>query len=192
MDLKTKQNQLEAKRKEIIFLRLVVLILSGTTLILGLLVWYSIMHAKTIIVPAYFNQKAAISESAVSPAYLTDITESLIFDRYNVTPQDVDAMHSLLLPYVVPSFLPTFSKLLNEEAGDIKTQMLTAAFYIDNISVDANNLKVSVTGTLKESSGMISVGSNSLPDQQKTFLLQYQYTNGLLQLTNWIEVAKNE
>lgn len=120
------------------------------------------------------------SASHVDGHYLSLMAENFINERLNVTPETVDANHERLLSFVGPQNYPTMLRLLTNEAKVIKAKKMSSIFYIDKNKANAQELTVVVSGLLKR-----FVGLQSLNDERKTYVLQFQYKDSRLSIVQF-------
>lgn len=166
--------------------KILIFALIGITIVAileGILLFKFKRDAKVIVVPPIITQPFTVSNTSVDQSYLQQMTLFLIGLKLNVTPKTVAATHQLFLDYVAPEVYGAVEKQLIEETEAIKAGDISASFSLSSIIVDAPQLMVKVSGILKRSSG-----SNILPDDNVTYLVRYELSNGtvkLLSLSKW-------
>ncbi|MCW8418872.1 type IV conjugative transfer system protein TraE [Fluoribacter dumoffii] len=117
------------------------------------------------------------SASNVDSHYLSLMAENFVNERLNVTPETVDANHQRLLSFVNHQNYTQMLKLLMSEAKVIKAKKMSSTFDITQIKTNPNRLTAVVSGVLKR-----YVGLQSLSDERKTYLLQFQYKHSRLSI----------
>lgn len=122
--------------------------------------------------PGYFK-----SATRVDGHYLSLMAENFVNERLNVTPETVDANHKRLLSFVNHQKYTQILRLLTNEAKVIKAKKMSSTFAITEIKTNPNQLTAVVSGVLKR-----YVGLQSLSDERKTYLLQFQYKDSRLSI----------
>lgn len=132
--------------------------------------------------PAYFK-----SETAVDSHYLSLMSENFIHSRLNVTPETVEVHHKRLLDFVAPTAYPDMLKALNREAHIVKSKKMSSSFEMMHVQVNQPALSVKIEGILRR-----NVGLRALKDMKTAYRLQFQYTQGRLNIVSFVQEKKHE
>ena len=146
------------------------------------LLWWSMIHQETVIVPVTTKASFSVSASSVDASYLRQMSLVFLNDRLNITPASVDENGRLLLGYIAPEFYHEMSSVLASEAKMIKQDKVSSVFYPGFIKVYPKQLAVEVKGVLKR-----WVGERSLPDVKKDYVIAYHYGYGKLSIKSFAE-----
>lgn len=152
-------------------------------LMLTTLCFYLANREKVIITPPVMDRTFWVTNSEVSPDYLTKMTVFYSGLRFNVTPDSADYQRQLLLRYTDPCFYGEFNDQLVAERDRIIQQHVTTAFYPVATEINAKALTVIITGDL-----ISSVGTTELPPQRVAYQWQYRFNNGQLLIKQLQEV----
>lgn len=104
---------------------------------------------KIILVPSAMTKDMWVASSDASKEYYSKLTLTFSELALNVTPSNVDYIHSELLKFVDPAHYGAIKTQFVSEAERVKQQHISTTFFLDNIQVDAKNHTAVVTGDLK-------------------------------------------
>ncbi len=152
-------------------------------LLLTMLCFYLANREKVIVVPPTIDRAFWVSNSQVSPDYLTKMTIFYSNLRFNVTPNSADYQRQALLRYTEPRFYGEFSDQLVAERDRIIQQHVSTAFYPVDTAVNTKTLTVIITGDL-----ISSVGTTELSPQRVAYQWTYRFNNGQLLIKQLQEV----
>lgn len=171
---KARIKHLIAKRNSYLFIAVISLI---TNILLAGYIYTVSGSVRTYFIPPTIERPFWISNQKVSAEYLTGMS-ILIADLYlNVTPNNAQMKHELLLRYIDSGAYAAIKKeMLNQELK-LKKEHMTVSFQLENPKVDADNLEAQLEGDVT-----YTFGQTALPSQRVTYLLKFVYKNGLLQL----------
>ena len=147
----------------------------GIIALLCLGIFYAFYQQKVVVVPATLEHRFWVSQGAVSPEYLMEMTYFFMALRLNVSPATAGMQRELLLRHTDPTYYQIFKNLLVEEEDKITKERISVAFFPVGIRVDPHTLMAEVTGDL-----VSTVGSQSLPTQRMIYEVNYRYRNGRL------------
>ena len=136
-----------------------------------------VSHKDRIITTPNMHGTYNVSSDKPGQRYLSEASEYLLSQSFNITPKNVDRNFNNLLGYVSADTYADFATLLRERAKKIKADDISSVFYPSDWQVDVDQLKVIVVGTLKK-----SVGRRKLDDVQAAYEIQFSYPAGQLNL----------
>jgi conjugal transfer pilus assembly protein TraE len=163
-------------------------IISGL-LILIFAMFFFMMHLvkneKVIVTPPIVEQGFWVTNNAVSPTYLTQMTTFFLALRLSVTSSNVDSQYAELLNYVSPSVSGPLQVALQKEAEQIQSEAISSVFYPKDMTADPDHLTVTVDGDLVR-----YVGEAKLPVKPMTYIVHYEYRLGRLLILSFEQVEK--
>jgi len=143
-------------------------------------------HEKVILIPPRVTQSFWVSNSEVSPEYLSEMSLFFADLRFNITPSNIENQREILLRYVSSEYYESLKMQLISESEHIATDHISTAFYPIDIQVDNKHLAALVTGDL-----VSTVGTNQLPSQHVIYKIQYKYHSGRLLVKSFEEVKSH-
>lgn len=149
------------------------------------LVSWAFVHQKRTIVPAEIRQSFTISDATVDASYLRQMALLFTAQRLNITPTNVSQNHSFILQYTDPRYYHDFVAVLNTEKQEIIKQNISSVFYPEEVIPDISKMKVLIKGTLTR-----WVGSLSLPQIKKRYVITFGYNSGNLKVLSFAEKEK--
>lgn len=155
--------------------------------LLATLIFYLSNRERIVITPPVIDRSFWVTNSQVSPEYLSEMTVFFAYLRLNVTPDTVDSQRQLLLRYVDPRYYGQLNDALIAERDRILQQHISSAFYPVNVQVNSKALAVVITGDLTS-----SIGTTPLPTQRVTYAVTYRYNNGRLFVSQFQEVHSHD
>ena len=99
-------------------------------------------HERVVLVPPTIHKSFWVEAERVSPEYLEQMGYFLLQLTLNVTPQSVDQQAKLLLQYAAPASYGELRTALAAAAERIKRDSAATVFSAQDISVDAERLRV--------------------------------------------------
>lgn len=182
MDLKAKR--LAARYTSLAFI--ILLGLLGLSLSGNILAWLRIdnlinSHAETYI-PMGFNVPFTLSRNRADANYLEQIAESLVFLRYNVSPESVKANHKVLLRFFDDETRPAMQEVLADEAQKVIDNNVTTAFYLSGMDTYPDSGIVDIHGTVQQ-----WIGNRKQLPEDKTLRLELRYYRGMTTIKNFRE-----
>ncbi|MFA0098566.1 TraE/TraK family type IV conjugative transfer system protein, partial [Vibrio splendidus] len=72
-------------------------------LLSGALTYVVMNKTRTVLIPPTLTKPVTIGRDYVDSSYLSQLAQYLIWLRYNVTPDNVEAQNEQLLRYLLPS-----------------------------------------------------------------------------------------
>ncbi|MEQ5091598.1 type IV conjugative transfer system protein TraE [Providencia rettgeri] len=164
------------KFTSLVFIILVCLL--GGSITGNILAWSNIAtlidSREMTYIPQFFETPFTLSRSHADANYLEQTAQSLIFLRYNVSPESVKANHKALLRFFDNGQRPQMQELLAEEAKQIIENNVTSAFYLSGMDVYPHSGIVDIHGDIQTWIG----NRKSLPERV-TLRLTLKYANGL-------------
>lgn len=182
MDLKAKR--LAARYTSLVFI--VLLGLLGLSLCGNILAWLQIdtlinSHDETYI-PMGFDSPFTLSRNRADANYMEQIAQSLVFLRYNVSPESVKANHKALLRFFDNETRPAMQDVLAEEAQRVIDSNVTTAFYLSGIDTWPSAGVVDIHGTVQQ-----WIGNRKQLPEEKTIRLELRYHRGMTTIKNFRE-----
>ena len=110
------------------------------------------------------------------------MTLSFLNARLNVTPKTVATSYQFLLHFVAPKNYVAIEKILTNEKKDIIDGDISSVFYVTRYQINPQTLTVTVEGNLQWWFGL-----KKMKDQQKTYRLNYAWSNGQLRILSMAE-----
>ena len=187
MDFSVYQNRLSQLSARFNLMVALVFGLLAANFLLVALVWYTSLHQRTLVTPFEGGTGFANSDSAVSPKYLSMMSENFIYSRLNVTPETVASTHKRLLMFVDGSRYGAMQSILAHEAAVVQKNKISSDFIITDMQLDPRALKATVTGVLNR-----FVGSRDLKSARISYELTYRYRFGRLSILSFVKVKEWE
>lgn len=157
-----------------------------SNILLCIFLFLTLGKERIVIVPPDVQKSFWISSNKVSPEYLSEMTLFLNSLHMNVTPDNANFQHGLLLRYIHPDYYGEAKTKLLEMEDKIKKQRVSISFQPSNVRVDANKLIVEVVGNLQ-----YTIGNQTLPKREVKLKWRFSYAYGLLRIIAFPEV-KND
>lgn len=182
MDLKARRSA--SRYTSLIFI--VLLLLFGLSLTGNLFAWMridSLINAKDeTYIPMFFDTPFTLSRNHADAKYLEQIAESLVFLRYNVSPNSVKANHQALLRFFDNEQIPAMREVLAGEATRIIDSNVASAFYLTGIDTYPDSGVVDLHGTVQT-----WVGNRRQLPEDKTLRLELLYHRGMTTIKDFRE-----
>lgn len=174
-----------AKYTSLLFVSLTFLL--GLSLTANIFAWMRlddlINSRQETYIPMFFDTPFTLTRSHADANYLESVAQSVIFLRFNVSPESVKANHQSLLRIVDKEARPEMQDILAVEAKEIINNNVTSAFYLSKIDVYPVDGIVDIKGELKTWIGK----RESLPEQ-KNVRLHLKYANGITTIQSFEDV----
>lgn len=138
---------------------------------------------KVAVTPMLFNAPFAVSQNQSDASYMQQLALSFIALRLNVTPETVDASHTVLLAFIKPAAQNELKVKLAEEAKRIKANNVNSAFYQTSVKVYPASNRVDIRGELKT-----WIGDSQPYSEIKHYVLELQREDGISWLARFGEV----
>ncbi|KOO12783.1 conjugal transfer protein TraE [Vibrio xuii] len=147
--------------------------------VLGLSLAKTSSEKSRTLVPPTISQAFTISDTAVDAPYLHLMGEFFLNLKFNVTPANVGRQYGLLLEYVPPENWSTIQPVLIKDAEHIKKYNTTSRFDVlpGRTEISIENMQFKQTGHLIK-----TVGDRTLPAELVTYVVQMDYSNGVIEL----------
>lgn len=131
------------------------------------------------IVPPTLSKAFTVSDAAVDAPYLHLMGEYFLKLKLNVTPTNVTRQYGLLLEYVPAQNWSAIQPVLIEDAEHIKQYNTTSRFDAlpGQTHVSLQRMQFKQTGHLIK-----TVGDRTLPAELTTYVVQMDYSNGVIEL----------
>ncbi|TFH89370.1 type IV conjugative transfer system protein TraE [Vibrio ouci] len=131
------------------------------------------------LVPPTISQAFTVSDTAIDAPYLHLMGEYFLKLKLNVTPANVVRQYGLLLDYVPAQNWPTIQPVLIKDSEHIKQYNTTSRFDAlpGKTEISIENMQFKQTGHLIK-----TVGDRTLPSERVTYLVQMDYSNGVIEL----------
>jgi len=182
VDLKAKR--LVARYTSLIFV--ILLGLLGLSLGGNILAWLQIdtlinSHDETYI-PMGFDTPFTLSRNRADASFLEQTAESLVFLRYNVSPESVRANHKALLRFFDNETRPAMQEVLAGEAQKVIDNNVTTAFYLSGMDTYPSAGIVDIHGTVQQ-----WIGNRKQLPEDKTVRLALRYHRGMTTIKAFTE-----
>ena len=130
------------------------------------------VQVRTILVPPMISQKMTVGDNIVSASYLSDMSQFIVQQIWTTSPQTIEANYARILDNVSPKYRGSLELDLMQKANNIKKNGFDSYFITSAISVDTQNLVVTIDGDS-------TVLSSTTVVQKKHLTLKLQYENQL-------------
>lgn len=167
--------QLAQSLNQLLLVGFFVLLIS--TLILSCGIVYMALNQPRTLVPPTLTQETTVSNQSVSDSYLNMMGEYIINLKLNVTPENVGRNYQQLLNYMSSSNYHTMQPKFLAEANEIIDQKISSVFYVKSIEVSTKDYSVKIKGRLEK-----YVGDRPLAPENITYLVQFSYPSGVIEL----------
>lgn len=157
-----------------------------TVLSLSLLISLIALSSKkdhVVVVPAMLNQSVSFKENGPSLSYIEEFSAYFGHLFLDITPENINFHHQLILKYVTSSAFESLSAALKKESTHIKQERLSTAFKLIEIETKEHPLSAQLRGYLST-----YVGGHQVSNDLKTYQIQYQYQFGKLLITSFQEI----
>lgn len=138
---------------------------------------------KTVIVPPTIERPFWVKGAETSPEYLEEMSRYLSTLVLNVTPKSVDANIDVFLRYVAPEIHGDIRSRMAVQAGRLKRDDISTAFYPVGYQTRTGKRQVVVTGDF-----MTAVGKQVVSSVRRSWRFDYVYTGGRLWVSEFVEV----
>jgi conjugal transfer pilus assembly protein TraE len=167
------------------FLRLLVLVLTGTVIVEGTLMLKMMDKQKVIVVPLNIDRKFSVTGTTASPEYIEMMVRQSIYLKENFTPETVKENFEAFLTLISPDYYHQVETDLLAQAEKYARYHVSQVFFIKDIVIRKNNT-AEVKGIRK------TFVSDKLVKQESTALrIAFRVKNGRFEVTGYEEVAKN-
>ena len=160
--------------------------LLATNILLGVLVFYTVMHKQIEITPFIGQQSYIKSDKTFDARYLEMMSENFIYTRLNITPETVWQNYQKLLSFVDSKSYADFSKKLKSDAKTIVDKKIASHIEITGIKLDCENLTSEIDGVLRR-----FVGNLELPIANVHYQIKYQYKLGRLSIIKFNQLKED-
>ena len=143
------------------------------------LTYVTMNNTRTVLMPPTLTKPVTVGRDYIDRSYLSQLAQYLIWLRYNVTPENVQAQNAQLLRYLLPSEYPTLKAKLDKEAHVVIDDSVSSSFFIQGMVVDVEHGVVNVTGVQQK-----YVKHRALPPKSKTITLTFAAPQGLILLAS--------
>lgn len=184
MDIKLKTQSLKTtlgQRNNLVLLCLGLFILNFFQGFINVYI-YQNQRVEFLPLPAFVSKPFYVSQSALSAAYLKNLTQTFVLLRLNYNPATLQGQLNSILTFVAPQSYTRFKAQMAQEIKIAKLDDVALKFTPLSYTVNAHNLSVEVSGTLNR-----YVGSVNLPPETIHWQVGYEYQGGRL----WINRLSN-
>lgn len=190
MDIKKQRDE----RKTLAFALLGLFGLTFASVLLTILMFFrnvsleeQIQKNEKIIIQPMVNSEQGFSfyGERGDARYLRLMALSFLSLRLDVSAQNVEQSHEILLSYSSEEFRAKLIEALSKEKKSLTVDNGASAFYVKDLRVSPSNGIVDVKGELK-----FSYGIRTIPTVQKHYQLKIDTRNGKLRLTDFVEISE--
>lgn len=154
-------------------------------LMLSILIIFMCGRERIILMPPAMNKELWVSNKNASSDYLSRMTLFLSELALNVTADNVDYQHEVLLRYADPAYYVRLKPELVSLADKIKKEHITTAFFPIDVKIDCKHNEAIIVGDLKT-----YVGDTILPVKRMSYHFAYRF-NAFSPLVTVFEEVKN-
>ncbi len=151
---------------------------------LTFLCFYLVMHKQTHWLPLCTGAEFSMSDSAYSASYLKEMTQKAADLRLTYNPETIEARFLTLSHLIPANHQEALNRLLDSEKTTVIKKNMSSVFYADAIAVDVQHAQGRISGQLIRTSHGLQ-----LSPKPKTYLLQFSFNNGLLNLLSIKEIV---
>lgn len=177
MRAKNKKDALQLSRSLNKFLLVGVAFLGGIVILLSGGITYLALNQPRTLIPPTITQELTVSGHAVSASYLNMMGEYLLYLKLNVTPENVQRNYQQLLNYMSAEHYHVMQPQFVQEAQEIQQQKISSTFAVKEVDVSTKHFSVKISGTLQK-----YVGSRPLAPEKVTYIVQFNYPFGVIEL----------
>lgn len=161
-------------------------LLAVSNVITGALAWHFKNTQDKIITPMVYNRPFNANVKGGDTTALSMFAMSFASLRLNVSPENIDSNHKILLRYVPSLNRDVMKKILDVEADRIKKGGISTRYdMLDLVHVDDGVMEMKVRISPSTTNGGIIT---TLPEQNKTFRIDMAYENGIIRLNEFSEL----
>lgn len=154
--------------------------------ITGSLAWYFYKTRDQIITPMAYNQPFNTHVKSGDSSALSMFAMSFASLRLNVSPENIDSNHKILLRFVPSESRDAMKKALDVEADRIKKGGISTRYdMIDLVQTGDGAMEMKVRLSPSTTNGGIII---PLPQQDKSFRINMAYENGIIRLYDFLEL----
>lgn len=139
-------------------------------------------HRKELLVVPYLNKEFELGHYP-SETYIAQMSEIHLNDLLNISPENVEQKKSRILKYTENSSWGNINNYFDDLIKTYTRFKVITSFAPKTIFIDTNNLEVLVKGTF-----VANWGLDGKKEEEKTFLLKYVFTHGILLVKEFKEL----
>lgn len=186
MKLKIKESRDKKIALAFIALSSLTVLLAVGNVITGALAWHFKSTQEHIVTPMVYNKPFNANPAAGDTTALSMFAISFASLRLNVSPENIDSNHKILLRYVPSQHRDVMKKILDVEADRIRKGGISTRYdMLDLAQVDDGVMEMKVHLSPSTTNGGIIT---PLPEQNKTFRINMAYENGIIRLNEFSEL----
>lgn len=174
-------------RREVRFLRWLVVWMGAIVLVQTILAMRLVGSEKTVLVPPTINKSFWVSSQAVSKEYLEEMAYWYAGLALNITPSVSDYQNELFLKYAAPSEHGRLQAEMGARAEFLKKNSTSTQFAVREILVDEKNMRVALSGTLHT-----WVSDKKAGERNAVFMVGFKYMNGKLYVSDFKETSDQD
>ncbi len=184
MILARKVKTLDAVRQENAFLRR---LLFAVVIMVSVVIAAAIVFAprnRQTMVPPVIHQSFWVEDDRPGPEYLEEMGVYIARLYLDVTPDNVDYNARLLLRYATPSLHGSLEREMIAAKQRLKEDNASTRILIRDIRTDPVRARVAVIGSVAT-----RIAGRDLPHVAKSWVIEFVYSVGRIQLTNIRETS---
>jgi len=139
---------------------------------------------RIVVVPPVINKSFWIESEKMSAEYLEQMAYYLAQLTLSVTPANARFQLDLLLKHTSPTFYQAMKQANERFLKKVAQESVVTFFTVQKIDTNADQKAVVMTGVQTT-----FLNGSKLADQPKKFLMQFQYENGRITLSNFKEMS---
>lgn len=181
-----------AQKKILAYTVLFSLVITGCSALSSIYLAYQNKHLteqllnnkQTIIAPMVNSEKEySFYGDRGDARYLRSMALSFLALRLDVSSQNVEQSHELLLSYASDDLRPKLLDVLSREKKSLTIDNGASAFYVKDMKVNPNNGLVDVVGNLE-----FYYGIKKISPIKKHYQIRIDMRNSQLKLTSFVEI----
>ena len=179
-------NKTENIKAENKILKFFVVLIGVLVLINTSVVYKSVKHQRTILVPVGLNSKVEITDNTASDEYVRHIARYLFGLAFNYTPHTARQQFDELLTFYSPATFPEAKSRFYNLADTIEVVKVSQVFYISKMERQGN--KVYVTGSLRQ----YAEDKKIIDDKTKRYVMDFEINEGKFNVIDIKEIEGQE
>lgn len=177
----------ENDSREVRFMRMLVI---GMTVAILFQTWAIMKLAgteKTVVVPPNIQRSFWVGNDTASNEYLEEMAYWYAGLALSITPSSADYQNALFLKYASPDQAGKLQADMGARADFLRKNNASTQFSVRSVKVDAENLKVALSGMLDT-----WVSDKKAGERNATYMIGFKFINGKLYVSDFKETSDQD